>query len=156
MIGHLQSNKVKYIAPWIYMIHSIDTLNLLEEVNKQAEKYKRVIPCLLQLHIAQEETKFGFDTQEIDALFAEDPEMRFPHVRIHGLMAMATNTDDAEIVKKECAQAKALFDRLQKTIFADKNYFNTLSMGMSSDFEIAVAAGSTLVRIGSLLFGERH
>lgn len=147
-IGHLQSNKVKYIAPFVHMIQSVDSEKLLKEIDKQAQKNKRTINVLLQVHIAQEETKFGLDENEL-AQIMEQPNA-FPHVRICGLMGMASFTENAEQVRKEFHYLKTAFDK-----YKNKKDWDTLSMGMSSDYRMAVAEGSTLVRIGSLLFGER-
>ncbi len=155
LIGHLQTNKVKYIAEWIYMIHSVDSLALLQEINKQAAKFNRVIPCLLQTYIATEETKFGMDEMEITHLLTSDSFAEMQHVAIYGLMGMATNTDDQTQIREEFHYLKNLFEKLKATHFATSNTFTEISMGMSSDYQIAVESGSTIVRIGSLLFGER-
>lgn len=146
-IGHLQSNKVKYIAPFVYLIHGIDSLKLLKEVQKQAVKLNRNIACLLQVHIATEETKFGMDEQELQEALQALPELT--HVTVKGLMGMASFTDHMEQVKKEFRQLKQLKDKY----FPESD--RILSMGMSGDHRLAVAEGSTMVRIGSLLFGER-
>jgi pyridoxal phosphate enzyme (YggS family) len=151
-IGHLQSNKVKYIAPFVHMIHGIDSIKLLQEVNKQAIKANRVIDCLLQMHIAQEETKFGLDAAELNSIL--DQLHAFPHVRIRGLMGMASFTDNHEQVKREFVQLKQYFDTAQARLASPA--FDTLSMGMSGDYQLAIEQGSTLVRIGSLLFGARQ
>jgi pyridoxal phosphate enzyme (YggS family) len=145
-IGHLQSNKVKLIIPLVQLIQSVDSLKLLEEINKQAAKASRVIDCLLQVHIASEETKFGLDEKELGDLFRALPEKKLEHVRITGLMGMASFTEDAKKIKEEFSILKRLYDtyRLQ-----------TLSMGMTSDYKIAIEEGSNMVRIGSLLFGNR-
>ncbi|MGV3527383.1 MAG: YggS family pyridoxal phosphate-dependent enzyme [Flavisolibacter sp.] len=147
-IGHLQSNKVKYIAPFVHMIQSVDSEKLLKEIDKQAQKNERTINVLLQVHIAQEETKFGLDENEL-AQIMEQPNA-FPHVRICGLMGMASFTENKEQVRKEFRYLKSLFDHYKKA-----KKWDMLSMGMSSDYRMAVEEGSTLVRIGSLLFGER-
>jgi PLP dependent protein len=152
-IGHLQTNKVKQVVPFVHLVHSVDSLKLLQEINKQALKVKRVIDCLLQVHIATEETKFGLDEQELYELLNVAP--TFSNVRINGLMGMATLTDDMAHVRSEYQYLKQLFDKL-KTGRAECASFNILSMGMSSDYEIAVEEGSTMVRIGSLIFGERN
>ncbi len=152
-IGHLQSNKVKYIAPFVHLIHGVDSLSLLKEINKQAAKSGRVIDCLLQVHIAQEETKFGLDENELTEIF---PTINgLSHVRICGLMGMASFNDDLDIVRSEFHQLKSLFDKY-KLIPAVQQSFNILSMGMSGDYQIAIEEGSTMVRIGSLLFGARN
>jgi pyridoxal phosphate enzyme (YggS family) len=150
-IGHLQSNKAKYIAPFVHMIHGIDSLKLLIEVNKQAAKYNRVIDCLLQVHIAQEETKFGMDEKELNEVFSQSDQLR--NIRLRGMMGMASFSDDLEKVRGEFGALKKLFDQFRP---ADPASWTTLSMGMSGDYKIAIEEGSTMVRIGSLLFGERN
>ena len=147
-IGHLQSNKVKSIVPFIYLIHGIDSLKLLKEIDKQAEKNKRIIDCLLQVHIAQEETKFGFDEAELFGLDLK----QFPNVRIKGLMGMASLTDDINKIRIEFKSLKILFEKLK----TQNPELSILSTGMSADYKIAVEEGSNMVRIGSLLFGERN
>lgn len=147
-IGHLQSNKVRSIVPFIYLIHGVDSLKLLKEINKQAEKNKRVIDCLLQVHIAQEETKFGFDETELLNLDLK----QFLNVRIKGLMGMASLTDDINKIRIEFKSLKTLFKKLK----AQNPELSILSMGMSADYKIAIEEGSNMVRIGSLLFGERN
>jgi pyridoxal phosphate enzyme (YggS family) len=155
MIGHLQSNKVKYIAPFVSMIHAVDSLELLEEINKQAKKNARIIRCLLQIHIAQEETKFGLSKDEATALL-ESPSLKtLSNINIYGLMGMATNTDDTAQVEKEFAGLKTFFDSCKSKYFIDKPNFSELSMGMSSDYKIALKHGATLIRIGSDIFGSR-
>jgi pyridoxal phosphate enzyme (YggS family) len=146
-IGHLQTNKVKQIVPFVYLIHGVDSLKLLKEINKQAEKNSRVVHCLLQVHIAQEETKFGLDENEIFGLDLS----QFVNVKIDGLMGMASLTDDMKKVSTEFTHLKILFKKLQTT----NPQLQILSMGMSSDYKIAIEEGSNMVRIGSLLFGER-
>lgn len=145
-IGHLQSNKVKYIAPFVHLIHGVDSLKLLKEINKQGGKCARVINCLLQVHIASEETKFGMDEAEIDE--AKQAASQLDHIRIKGLMGMASFTDDAIQVRGEFRTLKFLLNRMDPAAI--------LSMGMSSDYKIAIEEGSTMVRIGSLLFGSRN
>lgn len=157
-IGHLQSNKVKYIAPFVHTIHAVDSLKLLQEINKQAAKNQRVIHCLLQVHIAAEETKFGMDEQELQQLlqtYAANP-ADFSHVRISGMMGMATNTTNETQIHKEFHQLHQLFGSVKTTYFNHETYFKELSIGMSADYPIALQEGSTMVRIGSLLFGERN
>lgn len=157
-IGHLQSNKVKYIAPFVSMIHGIDNLKLLREVSKQAQKADRVIDCLLQMHIAEEETKFGLDEDELVQLLEEvivHPES-YRHARLCGLMGMATNTKDESVIRKEFHALHQLFEKVREKYIAHKQYFRELSMGMSSDYPMALEEGSTLLRIGSLLFGARQ
>lgn len=155
-IGHLQSNKVKYIAPFVHLIHGVDSEKLLKEINKQAFKAGRVLDVLLQVHIAQEETKFGFDSAELEALFSSGAAdlQGLKNVRISGFMGMASFTDNHEQVRKEFATLKGLFDRYKRPTAANVN-LSILSMGMSGDYTIAIEEGSTMVRIGSLIFGER-
>jgi len=155
-IGHLQSNKVKYIAPFVTMIHAVDSMKLLEEINKQAARYNRTIECLLQVHIAEEETKFGLNEKELEQLLEQYNKQQLPHIRIAGLMGMATNTDNAGQVKKEFHHLKELQQSLKACFFADTDTFNELSIGMSGDYTIALEEGSTMVRIGSMLFGARQ
>jgi PLP dependent protein len=150
-IGHLQSNKVKYIAPFVHLIHGVDSFKLLKEINKQAQKQNRVINCLLQVYIAQEETKFGLDEAELVALLEELNNNPLQNIAINGLMGMASFTEDVNKVRAEFKELKRLYDKVKSRI----PQINTLSMGMSADYKIAVEEGSTLVRIGSLLFGER-
>ncbi len=154
-IGHLQSNKVKYIAPFVHLIHGVDSANLLKEINKQAAKNNRIINCLLQIHIAKEETKFGFNAAELDAVIKEvQTNNTLQHVTICGLMGMASFSDDGAVVKEEFESLKKLFDKYKAVQTANCN-LQILSMGMSSDYNIALEEGSNMVRIGSLLFGER-
>lgn len=155
-IGHLQTNKVKYIVPYVALIHSIDSYKLLAEVDRQAAKAGRIVDCLLQLHIAREETKFGFSFDECRAMLAEGAWKELKHVRICGLMSMATNTDDTEQIKSEFCSLSDFFHEVKATWFAGQDSFKELSMGMSHDYPLAVAAGSTLVRVGSKIFGERN
>ena len=157
-IGHLQSNKVKYIAPFVHLIHGVDSLNLLKEINKQGEKNNRVIDCLLQVHIAVEETKFGFDENELANVQAN----QYANVKINGMMGMASFSNDVALVKSEFKFLKSLFDKYcqQQTTNHKPAYRTgrpqTLSMGMSGDYKTAIEEGSNMVRIGSLLFGERN
>lgn len=153
-IGHLQSNKVKYIAPFVHLIQGVDSEKLLAEINKQGKKNNRIINCLLQVHIAQEETKFGFDADEVSALVKKTTSggSVFDNVNICGLMGMASFSDDMQKVKSEFETLSELYKTLQSSIPS----FNTLSMGMSGDYELAVECGSNMVRIGSLLFGVRN
>lgn len=155
-IGHLQSNKVKYIAPFVYTIHAVDSLKLLIEIDKQAAKNNRVINCLLQLHIADEDTKFGLDKNEILDLAKAIQQQNFKNILITGIMAMATNTDDENKIEKEFIEVKQIFDNLKSEYFSSFNTFKEISMGMSSDYKLAVKCGSTMIRIGSLLFGSRN
>ena len=161
-LGHLQSNKVKYIAPFVHLIHGVDSLSLLKEIDKQAAKNNRIIDCLLQIHIAKEETKFGFDPSELIPLHEFT---QWKNVTLVGLMGMASFSDDKDLVKKEFADLKSLFDGNKKssdkiatanTTETNNFQFTILSMGMSGDYEIALEQGSNMVRIGSLLFGERN
>lgn len=157
LIGHLQTNKVKYIAPFVSMIHSIDSLKLLDEVEKQAAKNNRVIDVLLQMHVAHEETKFGLDETELVELldYYLANSTNYAHVNIVGIMGMATNTDDENQIRKEFNQLKGIFLHIKNSYFLNKKDFTEISMGMSSDYKIAIEEGSTMVRIGSLLFGNR-
>lgn len=155
LIGHLQKNKVKYIAPFVHLIHSVDSGDLLREINKRAAACGRVIPCLLQVHIAEEETKFGLSIDEVREITEGPLLAELPHVRIDGLMGMATLTEDEEQITKEFRSLKELFDQLQQTVFSDSPHFSILSMGMSSDYKMAIACGSNMIRVGTLLFGPR-
>ncbi len=152
MIGHVQRNKVKYMAPFVSLVHGVDSLKLLKELNKQGRKNQRVIPCLLQMHIAREETKFGLDEEELQALLSGDELRNFKHVSIKGLMGMATFTDKEEVIRKEFRSLKTMYDTLKNILPG----VSILSMGMSGDYHIAVEEGSTMVRIGSSIFGERQ
>ena len=152
-IGHLQTNKVKYIAPKVAMIHSIDSFKLLEEVNKEARKHHRIIKCLLQFHIAEEETKYGLDMQEAVMLIEELKGKPLDSVKICGLMGMATYTNDDSQIHKEFRQLKSYFCEMQQSHFRNSEDFMELSMGMSGDYRIAIEEGSTIVRIGTSVFG---
>ncbi|MEO1262116.1 MAG: YggS family pyridoxal phosphate-dependent enzyme [Bacteroidota bacterium] len=154
-IGHLQTNKVKHIAPFVHFIHAIDSLKLLQEVNKQAARNGRVIDCLLQFHIAEEESKYGLDETEARQLLESAAFPDFENIRIAGVMGMATFTNDLIQVRREFQQLKRIFDQLKSEYFAEKVQFKEVSMGMSGDYEIAIEEGSTMVRIGTLLFGKR-
>ena len=156
-IGHLQSNKVKYIASFVHMIHAVDSYKLLQEINKQAAKHDRVIDVLLQLHVADEETKHGMDNNELLALMDQYEAERetMGNVRIRGVMGMATFTDDMEQVRREFKAIKNIHTLIKDTYFITAAHFNQCSMGMSADYKIAIEEGSTLVRIGSSIFGER-
>ena len=154
-IGHLQTNKIKYIIPFVTLIHSIDTANLLEAVNKEAKKHDRVVDCLLQFHIAQEETKFGLDMDEARRLIDSEAFKQMENVRICGVMGMATLTDEEAEIRKEFKHLKAIFDTLKTEYFVDQSQFKEISMGMSDDYPIAVEEGATLVRVGSKIFGAR-
>jgi len=153
-IGHLQSNKVKYIVPFVFMIHGVDSEKLLQEINKQAIKQNRVIDCLLQMHIATEETKFGFDAPALHELLMSGRMNGYSNIRIRGLMGMASFSEDQALLSQEFSTLKSNFDKA-KQAFPDGS-FDTLSMGMSSDYALAITKGSNMVRIGSLLFGARN
>lgn len=155
LIGHLQTNKVKYIASFVRMIHSIDSLQLLQTVEKEAIKHDRTIDCLLQFHIASEETKFGLSLEEAIELLNSNEYKALSHIRICGVMGMATNTDDTTLVRSEFANLRHIFETLKRDYFADNDCFRELSMGMSHDYPIAVEEGATLVRVGSSIFGAR-
>ena len=153
--GHVQTNKIKYMAPFVSLIHAVDSFRLLREINKHAAKHERCIDCLLQIHIAQEETKYGLSVDECRQLLANEPWRELQHIRITGLMAMGSNTDDLEQVRNEFRKIKQLFDELKSTYFVDEPSFCQLSEGMTDDYPIAIEEGSTIVRIGSMIFGER-
>ena len=155
-IGHLQTNKVKYMAPYISLINAVDTMKLLKEIDKQAQKCGRVIDVLLQVHVAKEETKFGFSPEELEQMLIDGEWRQYDHVRIVGLMAMATNTDDEIQIADEFETVHSLFDGVKKRFFSDAPWFKELSMGMSGDYLIAQQHGSTMVRVGSRIFGERQ
>lgn len=154
MIGHLQSNKVKYIAPFVSLIHSVDKKKLLKIINKEAEKAERVIPCLLQFYIAEEETKFGLFYEEAQEMLQDLN--NYPNVSIDGVMGMATFTNDMEQVRKEFQNLKSIFNRLKTEFFTANENFREISMGMSEDYRVAVEEGSTIIRVGSAIFGERN
>jgi pyridoxal phosphate enzyme (YggS family) len=156
MIGHLQSNKVKYIAPFVTLIHAVDSFKLLEEINRQGKKINRTIPCLLQVHIAREETKFGFSEEEVLALMADPALQDLQFVAIEGLMGMATFTDQVEQVRSEFRGLKNLFERLKALSLPSQVTMKELSMGMSGDYKIALEEGSTLIRVGTAIFGTRN
>jgi len=155
LIGHLQSNKVKYIAPFVSMIESTDSLKLLKEIDKHAEKNNRVIDCLLQIYIADEETKFGLDFDEAIELLRSEEFTALKHIRIRGLMGIATNTDNPKQLKEEFYELKTFFEGIKQSYFRKETTFDTLSMGMSSDYKIAIEQGSNMVRLGSTVFGQR-
>lgn len=154
-IGHLQTNKVKYIAPYVSLIHAVDSEKLLLEIEKQAAKHNRVIRVLLQLHVAQEETKFGFTPSECDAYLAQGAWQTLSHVRIAGVMCMASNVDDETRIASDFEAAHQFFLMAKEKYFKEEDSFCELSMGMSDDYPIAILHGSTLVRIGSMIFGPR-
>ncbi len=155
LIGHLQTNKVKYIAPFISLIEAVDSLKLLQEINKQALKNNRVIDCLLQVYIADEDTKFGLDYAELIELLRSEEYLAMKNIRITGLMGIATNTDIEKQINDEFHELKVLFDGIKLSFFRKEEYFKELSMGMSSDYTIAIQQGSTMVRLGSTIFGQR-
>lgn len=154
-IGHLQSNKIKYIAPFVHLIHSIDSFKLLQEIDKQGAKANRIIPCLLQIHIAQEDTKFGFTPEECLSMLQQGAWRQLHNTRIKGLMCMASNTDETQQIAQEFKKVKELFDTIRSEFFHDSNDFDILSAGMSDDYMTAIENGSTHVRIGSDIFGSR-
>lgn len=154
-IGHLQTNKVRQLVPYVSLIHSVDSIKLLESINAESARIGRVVDVLLQLHVAQEETKFGFTCEDCVDLVDKGVLDRLPNVRVCGVMGMATNTDDMVKVREEFKSIKNVFDTLKQRYFADKPYFKEISMGMSDDFHIAMEEGSTLVRIGTTIFGSR-
>ncbi|WP_396164928.1 YggS family pyridoxal phosphate-dependent enzyme [Flavobacterium sp.] len=158
MIGHVQTNKVKFMAEYVSLIHGVDSLKLLQEINKQAKKHNRVIDCLLQIHIAEEETKFGLDEFELDEILkqVQNEKSEFENIRIVGLMGMATFTENQIQIEKEFNHLKAIFDKLSKIPFTHNLKPNILSMGMSGDYQLAISCGSTMVRIGSSIFGNRN
>lgn len=155
-IGHLQTNKIKYMAPFVSLIHSVDSEKLLVSINKEAEKNNRVIDCLLQIKIASEQTKFGMSPQAAQELLASKVHNKLSWVKIKGVMGMASFVDDENQIAAEFALLKKTFDEIKTVYFADNSSFNVVSMGMSDDYRIAMAQGSNLVRIGSLVFGDRH
>jgi len=154
MIGHVQTNKVKFMAQFVSLIHGVDSLKLLEEINKQAKKNNRIIDCLLQIYIAEEETKFGLDEEELNEILTSATFQEMKNIRIVGLMGMATFTDNKEQIKKEFTHLKSIFDKLQP-LNTENCQLNTISMGMSGDYQLAIECGSTMVRIGSSIFGNR-
>ena len=156
MIGHLQSNKVKYLAPFVHLIQGVDSLKLLKVIQKEADKADRILDCLLQVHIAQEETKFGFSWDELAELGQSEAFHQLGSVRIRGVMGMATYTADTGQIREEFRTLNHIFDQLKSRWFSDRSYFDQRSYGMSGDFQIAVEEGSTMVRIGSLIFGPRN
>jgi len=157
MIGHVQTNKVKYMAPFVSLIHGVDSLKLLQEIDKQAKKNNRVIDCLLQIHIAEEETKFGLDEKELDEILkqVQQDNENFKNVKIVGLMGMATFTENQDQIKKEFLHLKSIYDNHQQVTTSNLK-LETLSMGMSGDYHLAISCGSTMVRIGSSIFGTRN
>ncbi len=156
MVGHLQSNKVKYIAPFVHLIHGVDKPKLLKEINKQGRKNNRVLDVLLQFHIAEEDTKFGFNYQEAEEILESSSFKEYEYVRICGVMGMATFTDDEGQIRKEFKQLAQIFQKLKENYFKEIPDFKEISMGMTNDYQIALEEGATLVRIGSLIFGKRN
>ncbi|OYX83206.1 MAG: YggS family pyridoxal phosphate enzyme [Flavobacteriales bacterium 32-34-25] len=156
MIGHVQTNKVKFMAEYVSLIHGVDSLKLLQEINKQAQKHRRVIDCLLQIHIAEEETKFGLDEKELNEIlnFVQNDKENLKNIRIVGLMGMATFTDNQKQIKKEFSHLKSIFDKANQLLTSDSQLL-TLSMGMSGDYKLAIDCGSTMIRVGSSIFGGR-
>lgn len=154
-IGHLQTNKIKYMAPYVALIHGVDSYKLLFEINKQAAKTGRIIPCLLQIHIAQEETKFGFSTDECLSMLQKGNWRTLENIQIAGVMGMATNTEDEAQIKREFSTLSSFFQEVKETYFKEVSSFKEISMGMSDDYPIAIEEGSTLIRIGSRIFGAR-
>ncbi len=157
MIGHVQTNKVKFMAEYVSLIHGVDSMKLLQEINKQAKKHNRVIDCLLQIHIAEEETKFGLDKLELDEILkqVQNDKSEFENIKIVGLMGMATFTENQFQIEKEFNHLKTIFDK-NKSLNTNNCKLNTLSMGMSGDYQLAILCGSTMVRIGSSIFGNRN
>lgn len=155
-IGHLQTNKVKYIIPYISLIHSVDSIRILDEIERQAARQERVVDCLLEVHVAQEDTKYGFTPPMCLDVITPELVKSHPHVRLCGIMGMASNTDDDELIKEEFAQLKHLYDALREGVMKNASHFNRLSMGMSHDYLIAIEQGSNMVRVGTTIFGERE
>ncbi len=156
LIGHLQTNKVKYIAHFVDMIHSVDSLKLLEEINKQSEKNSRKIKCLLQFHIATEETKFGLNLQEAETILNSDIYKKMENIQICGVMGMASFSEDNKLIKEEFTELRRIYNEIKNNHFLNDNNFCELSMGMSSDWDIAINEGSTIIRVGSIIFGQRN
>ncbi|PXY02904.1 YggS family pyridoxal phosphate-dependent enzyme [Marinifilum breve] len=155
MIGHLQTNKVKYIAPFVSLIHAVDSLKLLKEINKQALKNDRVIDCLLQFHIADEDTKFGLDLSDAAQIINSEEYQNMQNVRILGVMGMATYTDDENQIRSEFSNLKSIYSELKSNFFSGEESFKEISMGMSGDYKLAIQEGSTMIRVGSTIFGAR-
>ncbi len=155
-IGHLQTNKVKYIAPFVSLIHGVDSMKLLKTIDKEAAKANRTIPCLLQFHIAEEESKFGLNAGEARAILQSDEYAAMKNVQLCGVMGMATYTDDEAQIRREFAQLKKIFEQIKDEFFGENESFSEISMGMSGDYPLAIAEGSTMVRVGSRIFGARQ
>jgi len=156
MIGHLQTNKVKYMAPFVHLVHSVDSLKLLKEINKQAKKNERIQGVLLQFHIAKEDTKFGLSFEEAEILLQSESYISMENIEIKGVMGMATFTENVEQVKSEFNELKTIFDKLQSNYFKNTPTFKEISMGMSGDYQLAIECGSTMIRVGSSIFGNRN
>jgi pyridoxal phosphate enzyme (YggS family) len=156
MIGHLQSNKVKYIAPFVYLVHGVDSMKLLRVLDKEGRKNDRQIHCLLQMHIARESSKFGLNVEELEAILSSEEFRKMEFVKVRGLMGMATFTDDSEVVREEFRNLKRIFEQLKTDHFRLDPGFSILSMGMSDDYQIAIEEGSNMIRVGSLIFGPRE
>ncbi len=154
-IGHLQTNKVKYIAPFVSLIHAADSLKILKEIDKQAKKHDRVIDCLLEFHIAAEESKFGLSMETAEDILQSDEYKQLQNIRICGVMGMATYTEDTEQIREEFRHLKSIFNKLKDNYFEEAGYFKEISMGMSGDYPIAIEEGATIVRVGSKIFGAR-
>lgn len=156
MIGHLQTNKVKQLLPMVHLIHSVDSFKLAQVIDKEAQKNNKVVSCLLQMHIAKEETKFGFSEEELLTMLQIPDFYQLKNIKICGLMGIATYTDNKKVIEAEFSMLRKWFERIKNEYFKEASYFNELSMGMSNDFQIAIEQGSTMIRIGSLIFGERY
>ena len=156
MIGHLQSNKVKYLASFVHLVHGVDSLKLLNVINKEGAKQNRVIDCLMQVHIAREQTKFGFSGEELLDVLQSDSFGEMKNIRIRGLMGMATYTENSDQIREEFRHLKRIFEELRASLFSKHSSFDQLSFGMSGDYQLAIEEGSTMVRIGSLIFGARN
>jgi pyridoxal phosphate enzyme (YggS family) len=155
MIGHLQSNKVKYIASFVHLIHGVDSIKLLQEIDRQGVKHQRIIPCLLQFHIAQEQTKFGLTIEEAKEMLTSTYFQGMKHISLHGVMGMATFTENAAQIREEFKALKRTFMEIKAAFFETSKEFKEISMGMSDDYPIATEEGSTIIRVGSKIFGQR-
>ena len=156
MIGHLQSNKVKYLASFVHLVHGVDSLKILNIINKEGAKHNRVIDCLMQVHIAREQTKFGFSGDELQEVLQSDSFGEMKNIRIRGVMGMATYTENSDQIREEFRHLKRIFEKLSASVFSNNSSFDQLSFGMSGDYQLAIEEGSTMVRIGSLIFGARN
>jgi pyridoxal phosphate enzyme (YggS family) len=156
MIGHLQSNKVKYLASFVHLVHGVDSLKLLNVINKEAAKQNRIIDCLMQVHIAREQTKFGFSGDELQEVLHSDSFGELKNIRIRGVMGMASYTENSDQIREEFRHLKRIFETLSASVFSNNSSFDQLSYGMSGDYQLAIEEGSTIVRIGSLIFGARN